>query len=888
MAVVTVAVDDLFDWLAIQTPNTVDTSYELNVTGLSYGKMTLFRNSIEAFPYIYVDLRHTELPDAEQMDYHYDSTFESLSNLVYSPSIPENVEYLDFTFHGCTNLKEVPDIPDSVVSMSHCFVNCSSLTIVNNIPSSVVDLNSCFYACEALTTWNQKDILNENADFEQAFFVCENIVNINTDCPYELKNQLIEIHNDSYYAFPANPENLTYRPYSEVVEVPFSDLNNELVTWSTNTTSTPYKLNVTGLTANDLGESDISGTLGYILKQNNAKYVDLSNTEIPNTVTSMEFAFLSCSSLVSAPVISNSVTNIGSCFSNCTSLTTVPNIPNGVTNMNSTFRYCTSFTTSPVIPDSVTVMSYTFGGCTPLVNAPVIPNGVTDMDGTFTGTSLTTAPTIPNSVTNMSSTFWGCTSLTTVPNIPSSVADMFSTFKNCSALEEITLFEADLESITSNNNGEDCFSGCTSLTKIGVPVSDQPSESSDWHCFRLKFDSTTVQGKVYDKTKTAVTISQTTVTKSTLKLPIETDELWFPSGYTDAQIDAIIEKAIQYRYTYFNDSNVLDPANKNFVLWADNPSNVKTNIPTNVSSASGVLPVANGGTGQTDLANVNVGSATSSGRVSAVNITIKTGSTTKAKISLNTLMTWLMHNNRGYIPSGVSCYRIITTTWSYAYNDILQLTIDDVNYELQLAGVVIEFMGNATDYQTGMFRLRIHSSTTTSFTATSGYTIFPVNHIAEYTCNGSSYSPTWEMLLGVGDSARALSGTYTCSTAADTAAKTVTVPGFKLAKGARLTIVLSNANTAASALTLNVNGTGAKTIRWNGTVTSTSTYAMTATTYMCYYDGTYWNMDSGFEAYSARIANYATSAGTATTATTANKIRTSAPSSPANGDIWIE
>lgn len=270
---------------------------------------------------------------------------------------------------------------------------------------------------------------------------------------------------------------------------------------------------------------------------------------------------------------------------------------------------------------------------------------------------------------------------------------------------------------------------------------------------------------------------------------------------------------------------------------------------------SGTLPVSNGGTGQTDLADVNVGSATSSGRVSATNITIKTGSTAQAKISLNTLMTWLMHNDRKYIPSSVSCYKIITTSWSYANNDILQLTIDGVNYELQLAGVVIEFMGNATDYQTGMFRLRIHSSPTTFFTATSNYTIFPVNHIAEYTCNGSSYSPTWEMLLGVGDSARALSGTYTCSTAAATAAKTVTVPGFKLAKGARLTIVLSNANTAASALTMNVNGTGAKTIRWNGTVTSTSTYAMTATTYMCYYDGTYWDMDSGFEAYSARIAN---------------------------------
>lgn len=100
----------------------------------------------------------------------------------------------------------------------------------------------------------------------------------------------------------------------------------------------------------------------------------------------------------------------------------------------------------------------------------------------------------------------------------------------------------------------------------------------------------------------------------------------------------------------------------------------------------------------------------------------------------------------------------------------------------------------------------------------------------------------------------AVSGAITCSTAGGTASKTVTLAGFTLVKGARLIITLSNANTVASALTLNVNSTGAKTIRWNGTVTSSTVYAMTATTYNCYYDGTYWNMDSGYEAYSARTA----------------------------------
>lgn len=103
----------------------------------------------------------------------------------------------------------------------------------------------------------------------------------------------------------------------------------------------------------------------------------------------------------------------------------------------------------------------------------------------------------------------------------------------------------------------------------------------------------------------------------------------------------------------------------------------------------------------------------------------------------------------------------------------------------------------------------------------------------------------------------ALDKAIDCNTAAGTAAKVVDLAGFTLVKGARLIVNLKNANTAQSALTLNVNSTGAKTIRWNGSVTSSSTYAMTATQYNCYYDGTYWNMDSGYEARSARVSNSA-------------------------------
>jgi len=123
-------------------------------------------------------------------------------------------------------------------------------------------------------------------------------------------------------------------------------------------------------------------------------------------------------------------------------------------------------------------------------------------------------------------------------------------------------------------------------------------------------------------------------------------------------------------------------------------------------------------------------------------ITVKTGSTAQSHISLDTLMTWLITTKK-YIPSGVNCSVILKVDWSYANNDILQLTADGTNYELQLAGCVIEFYGTATAYNAGVFRMRVHSSPARSFTLASGYSYFPLNTIAEHTCNGSGYNPNW-------------------------------------------------------------------------------------------------------------------------------------------------
>lgn len=80
----------------------------------------------------------------------------------------------------------------------------------------------------------------------------------------------------------------------------------------------------------------------------------------------------------------------------------------------------------------------------------------------------------------------------------------------------------------------------------------------------------------------------------------------------------------------------------------------------------------------------------------------------------------------------------------------------------------------------------------------------------------------------------------TCSTAADTVAKTVALSGFTLATGAMVAVRFTVTNTAANT-TLNVNGTGAKAIRYRNAAIGSWCLAANRT-YTFVYDGTYWQL----------------------------------------------
>ena len=79
-----------------------------------------------------------------------------------------------------------------------------------------------------------------------------------------------------------------------------------------------------------------------------------------------------------------------------------------------------------------------------------------------------------------------------------------------------------------------------------------------------------------------------------------------------------------------------------------------------------------------------------------------------------------------------------------------------------------------------------------------------------------------------------------CSTAASTQAKTVSMSGFVLKTYCKVCVKFTYANTASSP-TLNVNGTGAKTIRYNNSNISSGQIKANHT-YEFIYDGTYWQL----------------------------------------------
>ena len=113
-----------------------------------------------------------------------------------------------------------------------------------------------------------------------------------------------------------------------------------------------------------------------------------------------------------------------------------------------------------------------------------------------------------------------------------------------------------------------------------------------------------------------------------------------------------------------------------------------------------------------------------------------------------------------------------------------------------------------------------------------GYVAAPTSSNANmvWKCDGSG-NPAWR-----GDS-NTIPTVY-CDTAAGTQAKVGQCTNYNLLSNSYINVIIVNTNTYAGAITLNVNNKGAKPIYINGTASSSTNNALTAGSYLVYYNGT--------------------------------------------------
>ena len=124
-----------------------------------------------------------------------------------------------------------------------------------------------------------------------------------------------------------------------------------------------------------------------------------------------------------------------------------------------------------------------------------------------------------------------------------------------------------------------------------------------------------------------------------------------------------------------------------------------------------------------------------------------------------------------------------------------------------------------------------------------------------------------------------------CGTAASTVAKTASLAGFVLMKGAELTIEFTNTNTASNP-TLSVNGTTAAQIMGlNGNPVGSGNQITSGKNYYLTYDGEYWFLDESCNVPNARYAPYSGEARLSESASNAKYYGTCSTSRATNAKV---
>lgn len=173
------------------------------------------------------------------------------------------------------------------------------------------------------------------------------------------------------------------------------------------------------------------------------------------------------------------------------------------------------------------------------------------------------------------------------------------------------------------------------------------------------------------------------------------------------------------------------------------------------------------------------------------------------------------------------------------------VTISNPNWQLKAGSVIAVKFSNTNTFSAtadspvslnvnGTGAKNIYWNNTASPTGTNTTAFGYANRIIYYMYDGTYW--VW-MGVSVELNDNTVPSAY-CSTAAATAAKSASCSGYTLLSKSYIQVIVTQANTAASALTLNINSRGAKPVYINGTASSASNYTLPAGSYFVYYNGT--------------------------------------------------
>ena len=733
----------------------------------------------------------------------------------------------------------------------NCGVNVSGCLVVNNITdlpySSYYKYTNIFYmATSYYATFNcvsKSDALSLAKTFSDT-----------TDVKIQQNRAYIYEPSSGYTA----PSSLSVT--NDVISIDEADIpdmllydrtNNDPLGLTSTTVSTPIKFNIGNVTSTAFGDqiSEATVTVGHYINDSTtdptytadttydmaSMYYDLSETTLPNTVTSLTFD--GDSYIEQSPIIQNTaVTDMTEAFKGCTNLLEVPTLPNNVTNLTSAFAGCTSITDATIVDGSkVTDASSAFGGCTSLENADISSLSI---------------------LTDASNMFDSCTSLETVTGLSSTVTDLTEAFSDCTSLTTIHDWSVD----TSTATMTDCFSNCSSLVHVYVK---KPTVSlTDWKLVKVASTTTGADVTVYntalvkdandeDALDTVRTKSITYRGTEKLNTLMFTEEfLGLKEAYTIP--DETLINLLKYRYPFANTG--LNPSEKNFVLWAAEGSKINTNIDfgevtQNILNVLRVFVEADGASSSVLVANAQ---STTDSQTNVPARTVKVNGdlivTDDTSISGDLTVTGDIN---GTATNAIAQTGYATCTTAA---DVAEKTVTIDGFELvkwasftmylQTANTVASATLNVNG--TGAKSITINGTTavsTSNLTAGYWHCVYDGTYWRlDSALDGykSRYS-AWSDGSTAADNSR--EGAY-CNTAAGTAAKTATMRGYVLRSGNRFPIYIQNSNSSATALTLNIASTGAKPLYINGSASSTSNYTLNRGTYMCSYNGTYYNIDT--------------------------------------------